>query len=293
MLALLAGVVVLLLVIAYFASSRNPDQDKLTGREVTATQPAASSEKRCASQATYDLIKRELFRRAAQLRGSDQAAYDKLAAYAIVRMENPVLEGESKDTGALNCSGSLSLDLPPGVSVVGGRHTLMSDIDYTLQAAADGSGTVVLLGNADAIITPLATLTRVAQPATATAAQTSEVPAQQPQENVAASESLTKKPGPPSAYPGRPSFDCASANSRGKIAVCQDGGLSELDVNMTTQYRRALASASPEQRDLLRSTGNRFAAYRDRCPNSACIGDAYVGRMREIRDIMEGRWRPR
>jgi hypothetical protein len=34
-------------------------------------------------------------------------------------------------------------------------------------------------------------------------------------------------------------------------------------------------------------------AYRDRCPTNACIGDAYVGRMREIRDIMEGRWQPR
>ena len=42
-----------------------------------------------------------------------------------------------------------------------------------------------------------------------------------------------------------------------------------------------------------RQTARRFYAYRDRCFNKACIGDAYVGRMREIRDIMEGRWRPR
>ena len=80
-------------------------------------------------QATYDLIKRELFRRAAQLRGSDQAAFDKLAAFAVVRMENPVMESEDSATGAVNCSGSLSLDLPPGVAAVGGRRTLMSDVD--------------------------------------------------------------------------------------------------------------------------------------------------------------------
>jgi len=290
-LALLAGVVVLLLLIAYFASNRNPNQDKLTGTQVTTTQAAAKPEKRCASQTTYDLIKRELFRRAAQLRGSDQAAYEKLAAYAVVRMENPVLEGESDETGAVNCSGSLSLDLPPGVAVVGGRHTLMSDLDYTLQPAADGSGTVVLLRNADAVVTPLATLARVAQPATAAVPQTDEMAPPQPQGNLTAP--APRQPGPPSAYAGRPSFDCASAHSRGELAVCQDSGLSALDVNMTTQYRRAFAGASPEQQDLLRSTGNRFAAYRDRCPNNACIGDAYVGRMREIRDIMEGRWRPR
>jgi uncharacterized protein len=61
---------------------------------------------------------------------------------------------------------------------------------------------------------------------------------------------------------------------------------------MAAQYARAVAQASPEQRDILRDTAHRFYAYRDRCPNNACIGDAYVGRIREIRDIMEGRWQP-
>jgi len=42
----------------------------------------------------------------------------------------------------------------------------------------------------------------------------------------------------------------------------------------------------------LQSTRDRFLAYRDRCTNRQCIGDAYTGRMREIRDIMEGRWQP-
>ena len=47
------------------------------------------------------------------------------------------------------------------------------------------------------------------------------------------------------------------------------------------------------QRQLLQQTRDRFLAYRDRCPNNACIGDAYTGRMREIRDIMEGRLQSR
>ena len=62
---------------------------------------------------------------------------------------------------------------------------------------------------------------------------------------------------------------------------------------MASQYRDAFAAADPEQQDVLRGTARRFYAYRDRCPDAKCIGDAYVGRMREIRDIMEGRWRPR
>ena len=290
--ALLGGVVVLLLLIAYFATSRNSEQDKLTGNEVTQAQ-TASPEKRCASQATYDLIKRELFRRAAQLRGSDQAAYDKLSAYAVVRMENPVVESETKDTGGVNCSGSLSLDLPPGVAVVGGRRTLMSDLDYTVQPAADGSGNVVLLRNADSVIALLATLVRVGQPVPPPTApvEGNAIAPVPPEASGTPSPPANVQPAPPSPSPARPSFDCAKAHTRGEIIICSDSGLAALDRNMASQYRGAFAAANPEQQELLRGTARRFYAYRDRCPDAKCIGDAYLGRMREIRDIMEGRWR--
>jgi uncharacterized protein YecT (DUF1311 family) len=279
--ALISGLIVLVLLIGYFLTSRNPDQDKLIGNEVAETQPD-QSEKLCSSKATYDLIKRDLFQRAAQLRGSNQAAYDQLAAYAVVRMENAVMESEDSSTGAVNCSGSLSLDLPPGVAVAGGRRTLMSDVDYTVQRGGDA----VELRNADAIVAPLATLTRVEQPAPPTGNEV----APETEGNVAASQSGVIQPGPTSAYPGRPSFDCSQARSRGEIAVCSDSGLSALDLNMVTQYRRALASASPQERQLLEQTGSRFLGYRDRCRDTHCVAEAYLGRMREIRDIMEGTW---
>ena len=294
-LALIGALIVLLGLVAYLASTRNGDQDKLTGNELTQNgqQKAPEPEKLCADKRTYDLIKRELFRRAAQLRGSDQAAFDQLSGYAVVRMENPVMESEDDSTGAVNCSGSLSLDLPPSVAVVGGRHTLTSDVDYTIQPAADGSGNVVLLRNADAIVTPLATLARAEQPpAEAAPAVPEQAPTEQPEANVAASESANKVVGPQTSYAGRPSFDCSRAHSKGEIAVCSDSGLAALDQNMATQYRQAIGSASPEQKALLQRTRDRFLGYRDRCPNRSCIADAYVGRMREIRDIMEGRWSP-
>ena len=98
--------------------------------------------------------------------------------------------------------------------------------------------------------------------------------------------------GPQASYPGRPSFNCSNAETKGEIAVCSDSGLSALDANMATQYRRAIGSASPEERAMLQRTRDRFLAYRDRCPNRSCIADAYVGRMKEIRDIMEGNWQP-
>jgi hypothetical protein len=284
--ALIGGLVLLLVLIAYFATTRNPDQDKLVDTETTDAQPD-QKERLCSSKATYDLIKRELFRRAAQVRGSDQAAYDQLATYAVVRMENAVMESEDGTTGAANCSGSLSLDLPPGVAVEGGRRTLTSDVDYSVQTDGDS----VDLRSADAIIAPLSRLARVGQ-STQTAADTNEATPQTDEVNIAASQSANVQPGPPSTYPGRPSFDCSQAHSRNEIAVCSDSGLSALDLNMATQYRRALASASPEERTLLEQTRARFLGYRDRCRDTQCIAEAYLGRMREIRDIMEGRWQP-
>ena len=294
-LALIGGLVLLTLIIIYFATRGNADQDKLTLNQLVQTGEQAKApqpEKLCASTQTYDLIKRELFRRAAQVRGSDQAAFDQLSGYAAIRMENPVMESQDSSNGTVNCSGSLSLDLPPGVAVVGGRHTLTSDVDYTVQPAADATGNVVILRNADPIVTPLATLARVSQPQAEPTAPPEEQGAEA-QENVAASESANKEVGPKTSYPGRPSFDCSSARSKGEIAVCSDSGLAALDVNMATQYRRALDSASPDEKALLERTRDRFLAYRDRCPNRSCMADAYVGRMREIRDIVEGRWRPR
>jgi hypothetical protein len=280
--------VLLLGLIAYFATGRNPDQDKLSDAQIARTQEQeqpANPEKRCSTKATYDLIKGDLFRRAGAGRGNDQAAFDEVEAYAVVRMENAVLESEDTASGTLNCSGSLSLDLPPGVTVAGGRRTLTADIDYTIDASGN-----VTVQNPEAITAPLATLARVAEAPPTAPVTTNEVA---PEENIAASESATAPVGPATTYPGRPSFDCSKAQTRGEIAVCSDPGLAVLDVNMSNQYRRALGDSTPQQHALLQSTRNRFVAYRDRCPDRECLAQAYLGRMREIRDIMEGRYAPR
>lgn len=318
-LALIGALILLVLLVAYLATSRNPDQDKLPSNTLGQNNPpavkAATPEKLCGNQQTYDLIKHELFRRAAQLRGSDQAAFDQLSAYAVVRMDNPVMESHDRSTNAVSCSGTLSLDLPPGVAIVGGHRTLTSDVDYTIEPAADGSGNVVMLRNADTIIGPLATLAKVNQPAPTAQSSpqltpspatpqagvpqpgTAEPNKAQPQPQQGTPQTSPTVPQQPStrglatSSATRPSFDCAKARTKGEIAVCSNAGLAALDRNMADQYSRAMAAASPQQRQLLRRTRGRFLVYRDRCPNRSCIGEAYVGRMREIRDIMEGRWR--
>ena len=75
---------------------------------------AAQPERLCASSATYDKIKLELFRQAAEVRGRDQAAFDKIAAYSVVRVEEPVLRARDEALGTITCTARLALDLPPG-----------------------------------------------------------------------------------------------------------------------------------------------------------------------------------
>jgi hypothetical protein len=283
--ALLGGVVILLALLWYFSGDRNSDQDKLSNPQIEQTAQSDSA-KLCTDSAVYGKIKSQLFSRAAQARGTDQAIFDKIAGFAVLRVDNPVLEGD--ENGTLNCSGTFYLDLPPGVTVSGGHRTLTADVDYSVLPPGNAGGRAVQLRNADPIITALATLTQAETDPLAP-----ETNAIAPEGNVAASESAAVQPGTASGSPGRPSFDCANARSSGEAAVCADSGLAALDVNMAAQYRRALSTATPAQKVILQSTRDRFLAYRDRCPNRQCMADGYLGRMREIRDIMEGRFQQR
>lgn len=319
--ALTFAVLIALILGLGFASMRSgSSEDRLTDSQV-ANRPAPSPNQRCSSQRTYDVIKRELFRQAAEMRGSDQGTFDRLAAYAAVRVERPVVRDEDEGVGTIRCAGRLSLDLPPGVSVVGGRRTLTADIDYVLQGTADGSGDIAVLEGAEAIVVPLATLARSGtQPGAPQPPMPGAPPAVPDPQAPSASEAPQPRdiappppraPAPPPAAPraapqpapapsaeavptasARPSFNCRYARTRGEIAVCRDSGLASLDRQMASQYYRAVSGADARQRELLRTTRSRFLSYRDACRSDACIADAYRGRIAEIRDIMANRWNP-
>lgn len=286
--AIALGALILLIVAMMVFAGRNGADDRLTGDEVTASRE--DPEQRCSSRATYDQIKRELFRRAAALRGSDQAVFGDIAGHSNVRMEAPALRDENAETDAVTCNGALTLDLPPGVAVVGGRRSLSADVLYTVQPAADRSGSVVTLANADDIITPLATLART-QPSAEEALNQVDPAAEVPAEPAASVDPLAPVPDAP-AGAATPSFNCAAARGSGEVAVCNDAGLAALDRRMAAQFASAMSDANAEQRANLQRTRDSFLRFRDGCPDNACIAETYRGRMREIRDIMLGTWRP-
>lgn len=269
------------------------DEENAVTNEVAQAE-APDLQRLCASQGTYDSIRRELFRRAAQVRGGDQQAYTRLADFALLRVTGPIVRGVDDQLQSVSCSGTANLDLPPGVAAAGGRQSLAGDVDYMVQQAADGTGYVVRLGNADSLVIPLATLSRTGAPETA--------PLVPPnlQNQMIEEESALEQPGDMEAgedegvsAPARanPSFDCGSARTHGEIAVCSDPGLAALDRQMVAQYNSALMEAARSQRRLLQRTRGRFLSYRDRCATNECVADTYRSRMGEIRDIMANRWR--
>lgn len=283
---LVALLVILVAYLSFGGGGKNEDRlsDTVVEREETTT-----PEQQCAAQSVHERIKRELFRRAAQARGSDTDAFASVARHASVRMEAPMPTLDADTAGTVSCTGLLWLDLPPGVTA-SGRRTLSGDLIYTVRRTSDGDLLLAGLGNAEAIISPLATLAR----------------APTPEEEVLANEMTPVTDGvaqpqdgfeivvPPGAQPDAggsgPSYDCGDASTSSEVAVCNDAGLAALDRQMAALYDRSVASGNAQQRALLVRTRDRFLAYRDGCRTTGCIAGAYQGRMREIRDIMAGQW---
>jgi hypothetical protein len=272
------------------------DEDKLSTNQV-AVKKAADPQAWCAAQATYDAMKRELFRRAAQVRGSDEDAYARLSDFALLRVNGPIVRGVDDRLNSVSCSGTAVLSLPPGVAVAGGRRSLSGDIDYSIEPAADGTGNVVRLSSADAIVVPLATLARKAgatpapaQPAADNQAAGEQAATDQPQQPSPQQPQQQQEPASAPAS-ADPSFNCDNARTRSEIAICNDPGLASLDRQMAAQYNRGISQADRGQRRLLERTRDRFLSYRNRCSNNACIANTYRSRMREITDIMNGNWR--
>lgn len=111
----------------------------------------------CGSSAAYDRLKGLLFDQAIGDGRGDRAKLDMLADYSFARMEDPVVKGWDPALDITRCKGRFILQLPPGAKrAFDGRSRLEADIDYTAQAAADGSGFVYQLKGAEPIVTELA-----------------------------------------------------------------------------------------------------------------------------------------
>ncbi len=274
------------------------NKDQLADNELaTATVGAKveATDGRCMSQGVHDEVRRQLFARAAEIRGSNGENYARIADFSVLQIDAAMPVAPVALTEMVDCRGRAVLRLPAGLRVAGGRTALGGEVGFSV---APGSPGTVTLGPSEAIAIPLATLTQERGTAAAQSAAPSAPrpePAQQAPEAPAA-PSPPPRPDPVISRPAeapsaRPSFNCRNARTSSERAVCSSDSLAALDRDMSAQYREAVANAGPDQRRLLAQTRDRFLGYRNRCNNDACIANTYRGRMREIDDIAAGRWR--
>jgi hypothetical protein len=112
----------------------------------------------CTSRQALDQVKAELFRRAGATRGAASPDFAAVTNYSVLHASSQLVRKHEGRSGRVACSGSLTLDLPPGTAVTGGRRSLAAKVSYELEPGASGDARLVKLGAADAIVVPLATV---------------------------------------------------------------------------------------------------------------------------------------
>jgi uncharacterized protein YecT (DUF1311 family) len=244
----------------------------------------------CSSPAASGLIKRELFRRAAELRGKDGPAFAAIAGYTLLRFQPPLLSDSSHTSRAVSCKASVALDLPPGVAVSGVQRSLAGTLVYSVHLADQGTKGRLKLTSGGSIVELLATIARtpteVADPVEPASAPKYEPPVSQPAPvplPAAAAPAPPKRVRRPSLQ--NPSFNCNTARTWAARTVCYDANLASLDRKLASQWGDAMARADAEQRvDLLRSD-SRFLARRNSCSSEPCVQAAYNTQIREVQLI--------
>jgi uncharacterized protein YecT (DUF1311 family) len=81
----------------------------------------------------------------------------------------------------------------------------------------------------------------------------------------------------------QPSFPCEATSNQAERVICADPGLSALDAQTASLYRRARANAADEA--TLASEQTAWLYRRNQCADAGCIRESYAERRAEI-----GRW---
>lgn len=240
----------------------------------------------CAESPAAGLIKRELFRRAGEIRGSDGALLDRAAQVSVVRVDP-----SSKDASS-DCAGWVALDLPPGLAVAGGRTNLNAEVAYALEGGSRALRLASLSG-ADRLVRTLATLGlapkepdegKPIEPV-----QVAAVVRKPPEPAAVPPRSARKAPDAKPVQAAEASSGCARLANRADQMICASGNLSSLDRQLTLLYRQSWNEADEKKRAALLGSRQRFNDRREACSSPNCMTTAYLSRLKEISDIMAGR----
>lgn len=177
----------------------------------------------CSHALAPNLIKQELFRLAAEQASSDRAVLAQAEPMVSARIESVHGEGDSG-----GCGRWLSLDIPPGMVVDGGRTSVAADLDFTLTRNGDGVLQLARLAGAKGIIRSLSTLAlEPKEPAI-------EIDKPEP---VASAPAPARKSVIRQATATATADPCSGISGRSDRMLCQNGNLSSLDRQLSSFYR--------------------------------------------------------
>jgi hypothetical protein len=245
----------------------------------------------CADPSANELIKAELFRRAAEVRPAERAGLERAAPHTHLRIVSASSEGSGAAVGG--CSAWLAIDFPRGLVVDGSRSNLNTEIGFALAASGQGLRLENLSG-AEGLVRSIATLgPPPREPEPMPSVETREIAAgarpSSPDRQIARAAATNTENATPKSPSEEVRSECAGAASRSERIVCANRNLSSLDRQLALLYRQSWNEADEKKRAALIGTRQRFNDRRDACGSSNCLTAAYVTRLREISDIMAGK----
>ena len=254
--------------------------------ELAAMKPASSARAPCAGPGVNDLVKQELFRRASKRSPDAAIQLQEIEASTVARIA-------MKDgTSSGDCSGWLSLDIPFGVAVDGGRTNLNADVAFGLEQAGTSLRLATLTG-VDRVVRSLSSL--------------GPAPREPSSDELAAAAIEPQRAALKAPAPAKPKAVALSDAEAGKAEVvapcsglagrtdrmvCGSPNLASLDRQVSSFYRQSWGQADEQKRSALLRTRQTFNEKRDACASPNCMTSAYVSRLRQISEIMAGRGQP-
>lgn len=260
------GLGVLLLIFGIAFWSRPNSSDALSGDvnmvEANFVEPEAETEllsDLCGSESTYDGIKDIVFDEAIKAFGGP-GPLNSLRRAVRLRMEVPTVSNIDEKLNRVDCTGRAVIDLPPGVrEQFGGDRALEAELEYSIQPAADKSGSVLRvegIGNVIQRLVGAATLVR--------------------------SSEIATQGGPQLQKTYNPSFDCGKALSNVERMICQDETLASYDRALSDRYFQLKSGVSATEWQIILRSQREFLAQRAQCPDANCVRSAYVQQARYL-----------
>lgn len=232
---------------------------------------ASASDQQCASQTTYDAIKKQVFDNARKKVTTNSKPLTSLQNASAVRMTAPVVTNANAQLQRTECAGQLTLMLPPAAAnAFGGSNLLSASVTYSVQQAADHSGTVVLVMGADSLSDQLASATDMLA---------------QRKGGDDMMGGLGGAGGSVTAFAGKtfnPSFDCGGKLTNAMRMICQDEDLAAQDRDLTRLYQaKKAATPKPDLPKLVQAQRD-FLKSRDNCPDTECMQNLYSTRSDQL-----------